>query len=90
MTIAEAKRINKKLEELVNLFPELHLSAKVTFSKDPFVEGHHDYHITIQNDWVGADEDAKFSKECGIPYAEYENGVLLDSEGDLGLKENWL
>lgn len=82
MTVNEAKALNEKVVALAKEFPELHLTAKVTFTKDPFVKDGHNAYITITGP-VSSDEEREFCTKNDLPFAQYVDGVLDDSRGFL-------
>ena len=79
MTRKEANTILDKLNAIIAAYPELKLTAKVTFSEDQLDKGKIHPFITLQNGSVSADEQADFCKEYNIPYANYSDGRFVDS-----------
>ena len=87
MTINEAKAINEKLIKLVEEYPELNLTAKVTFTEDPLVTGEHNVYISITNGCITSDQEVEFCKEHDMAFAQYVNGHLEDSCGALRFED---
>ena len=83
MTRKEAKEIIEKLNTIISEYPELKLTAKVTFSEDCLDKSKIHTFITLQNGSVSSDDQADFCKEYDIPYAQYKDGTFINSSFDV-------